>query len=85
MIQIFNYINNSGEIQELKTLTGLGEPKINIDGSPYNEPWGRPQNDGPALRGINMISLFKMFKKSHKKIAYDLILIYKPNFQSSPF
>jgi glucoamylase len=72
--KLLNYINNSSEIQELKTLTGLGEPKINIDGSPYNEPWGRPQNDGPALRGINMISLFKIFKKSHKKIAYNLIL-----------
>ncbi|MDA0712366.1 MAG: glycoside hydrolase family 15 protein [bacterium] len=29
---------------------GLGEPKFNMDGSPFNAPWGRPQNDGPALR-----------------------------------
>lgn len=29
---------------------GLGEPKFNMNGSPYDAPWGRPQNDGPALR-----------------------------------
>ena len=28
----------------------LGEPKFYIDGYPYEGPWGRPQNDGPALR-----------------------------------
>ena len=50
-VKIIDYINNCSDIQELNTLTGLGEPKVNIDGTPYNEPWGRPQNDGPALRG----------------------------------
>ncbi|MBS1961226.1 MAG: hypothetical protein JST04_03340 [Bdellovibrionales bacterium] len=30
------------------TLGGLGEPKFNSDGSPFNKPWGRPQNDGPG-------------------------------------
>ena len=34
---------------------GLGEPKFNVDGSPYMQPWGRPQNDGPALRALTMI------------------------------
>ncbi|PWN47924.1 hypothetical protein IE53DRAFT_320361 [Violaceomyces palustris] len=27
-----------------------GEPKFNPDGSLFTGPWGRPQNDGPALR-----------------------------------
>lgn len=31
-----------------------GEPKFNLDGSAYTGPWGRPQNDGPALRAIVM-------------------------------
>ncbi len=35
----------------------LGEPKFNVDGSAYNSPWGRPQNDGPALRAIALIQL----------------------------
>jgi len=73
-IKIINYINNCAEIQELNTLTGLGEPKVNIDGSAYNDPWGRPQNDGPALRGLNMIKLYELLKDSHKKIAECLIL-----------
>lgn len=34
---------------------GLGEPKFNMDGSAYDAPWGRPQNDGPALRAITLM------------------------------
>jgi glucoamylase len=34
---------------------GLGEPKFHLDGSAYNAPWGRPQNDGPALRASTLI------------------------------
>ena len=44
-------------VQDLDTLSGLGEPKINIDCTPFNGEWGRPQNDGPALRGIMMIKI----------------------------
>lgn len=29
---------------------GLGEPKFLMNGLPFTGPWGRPQNDGPALR-----------------------------------
>tara|TARA_Y100000591_G_scaffold271775_1_gene247058 strand:+ start:15795 stop:16868 length:1074 start_codon:yes stop_codon:yes gene_type:complete len=73
-VKIINYINNCNDIQELNTLTGLGEPKINIDGTPYNEPWGRPQNDGPALRGLNMINLYFLLHKNYKHIAEKLII-----------
>lgn len=31
---------------------GLGEPKFGVDGAPFQYEWGRPQNDGPALRAI---------------------------------
>jgi glucoamylase len=34
--------------------TGLGEPKFNVDGSAFTGAWGRPQNDGPALRVITL-------------------------------
>lgn len=33
---------------------GLGEPRFNADGTVYNK-WGRPQNDGPALRALTLI------------------------------
>ncbi len=36
--------------------SNLGEPKFNVDGSSYNGPWGRPQNDGPALRSMAFIA-----------------------------
>ena len=39
---------------------GLGEPKFMIDGSSYNGDWGRPQNDGPALRALTMIRYAKI-------------------------
>lgn len=29
---------------------GPGEPKFHVNGEPFTGPWGRPQNDGPALR-----------------------------------
>ncbi|KAG8762923.1 glycoside hydrolase 15 protein [Ceratobasidium sp. 423] len=34
---------------------GLGEPKFNVDGTPFEGSWGRPQRDGPALRAITLI------------------------------
>ncbi|OLY78564.1 Glucoamylase [Smittium mucronatum] len=33
----------------------LGEPKYNMDGSAFLQEWGRPQNDGPALRAIALL------------------------------
>jgi glucoamylase len=36
---------------------GLGEPKFNTDGSAYQGPWGRPQDDGPALRALTFTRL----------------------------
>jgi glucoamylase len=39
----------------------LGEPKFNVDGSAYNAAWGRPQNDGPALRAIALIQLANLW------------------------
>ena len=40
---IINYIENEAKLQEQKGITGLGEPKFNINGTPYDKPWGRPQ------------------------------------------
>lgn len=33
-----------------QSFKGLGEPKFLVTGFPFTGPWGRPQNDGPALR-----------------------------------
>jgi glucoamylase len=36
---------------------GLGEPKFEVDGRAFQGPWGRPQNDGPALRALTLTRL----------------------------
>jgi glucoamylase len=56
--------NPSGGVES----RGLGEPKFHMDGSAYTGAWGRPQNDGPALRAITLIEfargLLAMGRKS---------------------
>ncbi len=47
-----DYIDLVNNHQQVWKITGQGEPKFNPDGSSYSLPWGRPQNDGPALRVI---------------------------------
>lgn len=46
----FDFAKFSRKLQLTPTISGLGEPKFYIDGRPFSLPWGRPQNDGPALR-----------------------------------
>lgn len=43
--------------QETPKLTDLGEPRFYVDGRSNREPWGRPQNDGPALRALAAMEL----------------------------
>lgn len=48
--------NPSGELDwNKRVVSGLGEPKFETDGTAFTGHWGRPQNDGPALR-INTVS-----------------------------
>lgn len=60
---IFTWIDAESYRQNQPTFTGLGEPKYFIDGSGYTGGWGRPQNDGPALRAIAMIKFARLMLK----------------------
>ena len=51
-------------IQEIPG-TAKGEPKYNINCTPFNGDWGRPQNDGPALRGIMLYKIIELFQEIH--------------------
>jgi glucoamylase len=60
---IQQYITSQAKIQALNNWSGnlssgagLGEPKYNINITAFNEPWGRPQPDGPALRASALIA-----------------------------
>lgn len=37
-----------------------GEPKYHVNGSPYTGDWGRPQDDGPALRALVLLQLARI-------------------------
>ncbi len=60
---IFVWIDAESYRQNQPTFTGLGEPKYFIDGSGYTGGWGRPQNDGPALRALAMIKFARLMLK----------------------
>ena len=46
---------------------GLGEPKYNMDGTPYTGPWGRPQDDGPAEEASTLIEMARAFLQAGRK------------------
>lgn len=62
-----NYLYNNFNLQRLDNWSGkfkdnlknLGEPKFHVDSTPFNQVWGRPQNDGPALRIIAIDNFLK--------------------------
>ena len=58
--------NPSGSFED--DLSGLGEPKFRVDGSPFTGEWGRPQRDGPALRAITLISYLRAHNASHPSL-----------------
>lgn len=78
--KLFHFVAFSRRNQETATLSGLGEPKFHADGRSFTDPWGRPQNDGPALRAITMIRFANLLLKegSYKDVVPNL---YKANFQ----
>ena len=53
----FDIFKNYIEAESQHNLYHLGEPKFNLNNTPYTGNWGRPQNDGPALRGLVLIKL----------------------------
>ena len=71
---ILNYIENESKLQNLDTISGLGEPKYNINCTAFNGSWGRPQNDGPALRGIILFQIIELISYKYETLIERLIL-----------
>ena len=71
---ILKYVNAEYELTRLISLGGLGEPKFNVDKTCFNDNWGRPQNDGPALRGIIMVKIANLLQDDYKFIVNNLVL-----------
>jgi len=72
---ILTWVNAENTRQTMPSISGLGEPKYNIDGSGFNGPWGRPQNDGPALRAIAAIKFARLLIKEGE-VDYVLKNLY---------
>jgi glucoamylase len=81
---LFTWVESETHRQIRPALGGLGEPKYNIDGSGYSGPWGRPQNDGPALRVIAMIKFARLLIDSGeqdfvlRKLYYSVLPANSP-------
>lgn len=56
--------NPSGTFDDL---SGLGEPKFHVDGTPFTGSWGRPQRDGPALRALTLMHYLREYNASHPR------------------
>lgn len=54
LLENYTYLSRQGQLQ-----TGMGEPIFEVNGTPFLGPWGRPQNDGPALRAIVLVQWAK--------------------------
>ncbi|KTD05923.1 glucan 1,4-alpha-glucosidase [Legionella gratiana] len=68
--QILQHQNNPNSGHDI-----LGEPKFYINGHPFDEPWGRPQNDGPALRASVLIHFAQQLLDNHE-IEYVKTRLY---------
>jgi glucoamylase len=54
-----------------------GEPKFHVDGTAFTGEWGRPQNDGPALRAITL-ARFADHLLDRGRSRYVLKRLYTP-------
>lgn len=55
-----------------RSIQGLGEPKFNVDFTAFDENWGRPQNDGPALRVVTILNYLQYLNDTNTPIEVAL-------------
>lgn len=63
---LLQYVDFSRETQ-LHDIWLLGEPVFEPDGRPVQEEWGRPQNDGPAIRAVTLAKFAMVLIREGKK------------------
>lgn len=64
-IEVERFFNDYAKVsilhQQPDLPAGFGEPKFHVNGSVFKGSWGRPQNDGPALRLLAFYSFCERF------------------------
>lgn len=82
-----NYVLNQWHLQNvcIEARVPLGEPKFNPDNTLFQEEWGRPQNDGPALRAIFLIRYAFYLLEIDRTANYNYVakLLYDSKYPSS--
>lgn len=79
---INDYVDFSTYIQTMPAQADLGEPKFQLNGAAYDLPWGRPQNDGPALRAISLIHWARMML-AENQLQYVNDKLYNNKFPAN--
>lgn len=74
--------NPSGSFEDL---SGLGEPKLGVDGKPFTGSWGRPQRDGPALRALTLMHYLREYNASHPSLwsSNEAADFFEPFYQAT--
>ncbi|KAI9209054.1 glucoamylase I precursor [Polychytrium aggregatum] len=81
---IWSFVHFSKRLQEVPNRSGgLGEPKFHVDGRPFAGDWGRPQNDGPALRALVFIRFAVAYLDKDHSPDKIREFIYDSNYPSS--
>ncbi|MEQ1665122.1 MAG: glycoside hydrolase family 15 protein [Bdellovibrionales bacterium] len=71
---MWDYVSFISYGMQFPSYSGPGEPRYNVDGTPNLEPWGRPQNDGPALRASLLIRFIKyLISQNQNQVAIERV------------
>ncbi|NDG85246.1 MAG: hypothetical protein EBX52_09465, partial [Proteobacteria bacterium] len=82
LMRLDRWLDWESSLQLQQKLTGLGEPRFNLDGSTNVAPWGRPQNDGPALRALTAIKVAQEWIREGR-IAEVRARLYAPTLPAN--
>lgn len=77
---LFQYATARAQEQnDADLITGLGEPKFNLNNSAFTGPWGRPQNDGPATAAITLMEFSNAYIGAGGNISMIQEMVYDSN------
>lgn len=71
--EFIQYLRPDAELAALTGAAWLEEPRLSADGTPDLEKWGRPQDDGPALRATALTEVLQALPDAKSQDADTLI------------
>ncbi len=84
---LMNYVSWTEKIQhQTAPISGtdiLGEPKFYLNSFAFDGPWGRPQNDGPAIRALVLTRFTKQLLSDKQEMDYIKTHLYNATMDPS--